>query len=122
MQNILFVCNQNRYRSPTAEAIFKDKEGWSVKSAGLYCDPEDGKPLNKRLLKWADIIFVIEQSQKVDIQARWPDLAWKHIVVLDIPDHFEYMQPELVKMLKEKVINNGVIPQSPQAGQPHGGA
>lgn len=116
MQNILFVCNQNRYRSPTAEAIFKDKEGWSVKSAGLY---EGSKHLlTKRLVKWADAIYVMEQCQKDEIQARWPDLAWKHIVVLDIPDHFEYMQPELVKMLKEKVINNGVIPQSSQAARP----
>lgn len=103
MPNILFVCNQNKYRSPTAEAIFKDHEGWSVKSAGLYCEPDDGKPLNKRLVRWADTIYVMEARQKDEILARWPDLVWKRIVVLDIPDRFSYMQPELVKMLKERM-------------------
>ena len=100
--NILFVCNQNKYRSPTAETLFKNVEGWKVKSAGLFCDPEDGKPLTKRLLNWADTIYVMENRQKDEIHKRWSDMTWKHIVVLDIPDRFEYMQPELVKLLKSK--------------------
>jgi hypothetical protein len=32
--NILFICSRNLWRSPTAEAIYKNKQGIQAKSAG----------------------------------------------------------------------------------------
>jgi predicted protein tyrosine phosphatase len=40
MKNILFLCSQNKLRSPTAESIFCDIDGWDVRSAGLNTGAE----------------------------------------------------------------------------------
>ena len=33
-QNVLFICSQNRLRSPTAEQVFSNRAGFEVASAG----------------------------------------------------------------------------------------
>ncbi len=35
MEKLLFICSQNRLRSPTAEAVFSESEGLEVESAGI---------------------------------------------------------------------------------------
>lgn len=40
MKNILFLCSRNKLRNPTAESVFCDRDGWSVRSAGLTHDAE----------------------------------------------------------------------------------
>ncbi len=55
--NILFVCSRNKWRSPTAEAIFKDRQGLNVKSAGT--EPSARRRVTAKLIDWADTIFVM---------------------------------------------------------------
>jgi len=99
MKNILFVCNQNMDRSPTAERLFKKYKSIDVKSAGLWRDSET--VLDKKLFNWADIIFVMEEVQKEEIERRfWPG---KPIINLDIPAVYYYMDKELIRLLKERV-------------------
>ena len=95
---ILFICNQNENRSKTAEILFKDK--FETKSAGLY----NQKPVNEKEIGWADIVIVMEDSQRAELAKRFPKLYLKkRILSLDIPDTYRYMQPELVKILKDKI-------------------
>lgn len=98
--NLLFICNANLHRSPTGAEIFKDK--YLTNSAGIG---ELAKvSLNKKLLEWADIVFVMENWMRTEIAEEFPkEYMQKKIVSLDIPDVYSYMQPELVKLLKEKV-------------------
>jgi predicted protein tyrosine phosphatase len=49
---VLFVCNQNRLRSPTAERVFGSDPGLEVRSAGV--DRDASTPLTRDLLEWAD--------------------------------------------------------------------
>lgn len=101
--NLLFICSRNRLRSPTAEAIFSDYKGLEVDSAGLDRDAE--VPLSSEALLWADIIFVMERRHRSKLNQRFqPWLNQKRIVCLDIPDRYEYMDPELVELLKRKVL------------------
>ena len=60
MKHLLFVCSQNRLRSPTAEEVFSSWPNVVVASAGINNDAET--PLNAELVEWADIIFVMEQT------------------------------------------------------------
>ncbi len=60
MKKILFVCKQNRLRSPTAESVFRNYRGVQVKSAGL--DPVARNPLTSELIEWSDIIMAMEKS------------------------------------------------------------
>ena len=95
---VLFVCNQNENRSKTAEGIFKNK--FETKSAGLYNE----KPLTEKQLSWADIVIVMEDVQRAEIAKRFPKQYMnKRILSLDIPDVYYYNQPELVKLLKDKM-------------------
>ena len=103
MKKLLFVCSQNRLRSPTAEAVFSSYEGLKVDSAGLEREAEI--PLCSEAIEWADIIFVMEKSHRSKLSKKFrPWLQNKRVVCLDIPDNYEYMEPALVELLKKKVL------------------
>ena len=101
-RNVLFICGQNRLRSPTAEQVFADWPGVETSSAGLKNEAEN--PVTPELLMWADIIFVMERSHRSKLASKFKShLASKRIICLDIPDNFEYMEPSLVTLLMTKV-------------------
>ena len=58
--NLLFVCSRNIWRSPTAEAIYKKKQGYLVKSAGT--EPSAKTKVSARDILWADLIFTMEKN------------------------------------------------------------
>jgi predicted protein tyrosine phosphatase len=103
MKKLLFICSQNRLRSPTAEAVFSEYEGFEVDSAGLDRDAE--MPLCSEAIEWADIIFVMEKSHRSKLSKKFrPWLKNKRVICLDIPDEYEYMEPALVELLNKKVL------------------
>lgn len=94
----------NRFRSRTAEDLYKKDDRLEVKSAGIF--PDAKQPVTKELLDWADYVIAMEDLQKNFIESAFPDEAGnKPIYSLQIPDMFEYMEPELVKMLEERFEN-----------------
>jgi len=49
------------------------------------------------ILKWADIILVMEQKHKQRLAAEYPgEMRFKELHVLDIPDDYKFMDPELI--------------------------
>lgn len=101
-RNYLFVCSQNRLRSPTAEHIFADIPGIATLSAGTKNDADE--PLSDELVAWADTIFVMERTHRKKVQAKHrAALGNTRIVVLDIPDDYEFMDPALVRVLEAKM-------------------
>ena len=102
VKRVLFVCTQNRLRSPTAQQVFSNREGFEVASAGT--DPAAATPVSPELLEWADVIFVMERAHRNRLMKRFRlQLKSKRLVCLDIPDEFEYMDPALVRILQAKV-------------------
>jgi predicted protein tyrosine phosphatase len=54
------------------------------------------------LLHWADMIFVMEQKHKNRLVAEYRRLLeHKPLHVLDIPDDYQYMDPELITLLEQ---------------------
>lgn len=99
---ILFVCSENRLRSPTAEAVFSRYEGIEALSAGTNADCET--PVSGDLLEWADVILVMEETHKTRLSRRFgPLLKNKKLAVLNIPDHFPFMDRLLVEILERRV-------------------
>jgi predicted protein tyrosine phosphatase len=99
MQRLLFVCSQNRFRSPTAEAIFKDIPQVEAASAGLNHDAVT--PLSGDLIEWAHIVFVMEKTHRNKLQKRFRELLRnKRMVTLGIPDIYEFMEPGLAELLR----------------------
>lgn len=102
MKNVLFVCSQNRLRSPTAEQVFSRRPDIEVASAGTNHDADT--PLTAELVEWADIIFVMEKTHRNKLQQRFrASLKKARVICLDIPDEFEFMDPMLVRLLETRV-------------------
>jgi predicted protein tyrosine phosphatase len=100
--NLLFICSRNKWRSPTAEAIWRKKNGFNARSAGT--SPRAKRTINAADISWADVIFVMEQKHKQRMRAEFSQLIEnKPIHVLDIPDEYSYMDPELVELLENLV-------------------
>ncbi|MDB5815975.1 MAG: hypothetical protein JWN23_3092 [Rhodocyclales bacterium] len=105
MKNVLFICGQNRLRSPMAEQVFSSYPRIECSSAGLNHDAET--PVTPELVKWAEIIFVMEKTHRNKLTSKFrKHLNNKRIICLDIPDDYEFMDPVLVKLLKAKVTRH----------------
>ena len=102
MKKFLFVCSQNRLRSPTAEQVFSQRCDIEVDSAGTNNDADN--PLTAELVEWADIIFVMEKTHRSKLQQRFrSSLKKARVICLDIPDEYEFMDPMLIRILEAKV-------------------
>jgi len=102
MHHVLFVCSQNRFRSPTAERVFSSWPHIEVASAGL--EPTATRPITPELLKWANSIFVMERSHRNQLLKKFrPYLKDQRIICLNIPDEYEYMDPILIRLLQSTV-------------------
>ena len=99
---VLFVCRLNRKRSATAERLFCKRQDLDVRSAGTN---EDARVrVNQRMMDWADVIFAMDSDGHGKLQAMFPGHAsLARIVCLDIPDQYEFNDPELVGLLQERV-------------------
>jgi predicted protein tyrosine phosphatase len=98
---LLFVCGRNLRRSPTAERLFRKDPRVSVRSAGV----SDSSPRRVREddLRWADIVLVMERKYAARIVAAFGHSELPVVESLEIPDEFEFMDPELVELLEGAV-------------------
>ncbi|GGE59441.1 protein-tyrosine phosphatase [Pedobacter psychrotolerans] len=100
--NILFICSRNKWRSLTAETIFKNNPDHQVKSAGT--EPSARIKINAKMIIWADLIFVMEKRHRQRISERFPaEVDGKEIITLGIPDDYQYMDEDLIEELNTKV-------------------
>lgn len=102
--NILVVCGRNKKRSRTAEYVFKNDSRFSIRSAGL--SPKSDRKISENDLNWADLVFVMETRQKAKVLELYRHLELPTIEVLHIPDDYEFMNEELVQILKDKINNS----------------
>jgi predicted protein tyrosine phosphatase len=97
--NLLFVCSENRLRSPTGEEVFSKYEGINAIGAGTNKDAETS--ISSDLIEWANIIFVMEKSHRNKISKKYKNLLkGKKLVCLDIPDEYDRMDPVLIRLLE----------------------
>jgi len=100
-KRILFLCSQNKLRSPTAEAVFAEHPSVEVDSAGLNNDAE--VPLSAEQVEWADLILVMEKAHRSRLNRKFGALlGGKKVVVLNIPDDYEYMDPARIPLLRQR--------------------
>lgn len=99
---LLFICSRNKWRSLTAEKIFNGVNGYDVRSAGTEANARI-KVTNGHI-GWADIIFVMEKKHSTRLKNKFGDLLNdKKIICLDIPDEYQFMDEELVELLRGRV-------------------
>lgn len=89
----------NQWRSPTAEKIYADTALVHTRSAGTNKNAR--RTVSANDLRWADVILVMESKHKSRLLAQHPAaMQYKETHVLDIPDEYRFMAPELIEEIK----------------------
>ena len=99
--NILIVCGKNKKRSKTGEHIFRKDPRINIRSAGV--SPKSEKKVGEKDIMWSNLIFVMEHDHREKIKEEFSYLRLPKIIVLEIPDEYEFMDKELVEVLNDKV-------------------
>ena len=104
MKNILFICSRNQWRSSTGEQVWKNHSELNVRSDGT--SPRAKQTVNIKDIQWADVIFVMEEKHKNRLKAEFTGrLKYKDIQVLEIPNDYQYMDSDLVKIMQQTVAS-----------------
>jgi len=97
-KRVLFLCSRNQLRSPTAEKVFSKSHHLDVRSRGLSASAV--RRLTGDDVLWAEVIFVMEPEHKKQLLRAFREEArLRRIYVLDIPDEYDFMEPELVMLI-----------------------
>ncbi len=97
--HLLFICSRNKWRSRTAEELYRDVPGYQAKSAGT--EPGSRQRVTEGLIGWADLIFVMEAKHRDYLREKFPEaVAGKRVICLRIPGDFTYNDPELIDLLR----------------------
>lgn len=116
---LLFLCSRNQWRSPTAEAVYRDDPRVEVSSAGISTSAR--RRVTESLLRWADLVFVMEHSHKQRLREKFPAVVDDiRIEVLDITDDHAFMDPELIELIRSRVEPFLPIPAQPAEGEDAG--
>jgi len=89
--------------------IYRNDDRIEVRSAGMSA--KSRHPLSTADVEWADLILVMESRYKTRIIEQFRALPLPEIENLDIPDEYQYMDPELITN-----IQIGVEPYIAQFG------
>ena len=91
-KKVVFVCSAGILRSATAARIYAHKYNTRCAGSMSYALV----PLSDNLIVWADeIVFV--NKENYDFVKPHIDFEHKIVKVLDIPDKYPHMHPELIK-------------------------
>ena len=99
---VLFVCSMNQWRSPTGERIYSSDPLLETRSRGT--SRRARRTVSSGDLRWANIILVMEPKHLQRLKADFPgEMKFKEAHVLDIPDDYRAMDPELIEELRSAV-------------------
>ena len=107
---LLFVCSRNKWRSLTAEKIFSDLPGYAARSAGT--ESAARVKVTEGHIRWADMIFAMEKKHVARLRDQFGEaLAEKPLICLHIPDDYQFMDTELIELLKDRVGKRIDLPE-----------
>lgn len=104
-KRVLFVCSVGMLRSATAARIYARK--YNTRAAGSD-QVEALIPVTSELIAWADEIVFVNQYNRDEVD-KFFDLEnigkTKKIRVLNIPDQYPHMDPQLIAAFEEQYEN-----------------
>lgn len=96
-KRVLCVCSAGLLRSPTTAYVLAAEFDCNTRAAGLSQEYAL-IPVDRVLIEWADEIVCMEADHAQQLK-RW-NVPPTKIIVLNIPDEFEYRDPELVRLIR----------------------
>lgn len=103
MNDFLFVCQENRLRSPTCEHVAR-LLGYSADSAGTSVTAI--RPVSALQIERAFTIVCMEQYQAQYIRSIYP-LHHAEIEIWNIPDEYAYCDAKLIAFIEAKLKGRG---------------
>lgn len=104
VKKVLCLCSAGLLRSPTAALVLSQEPyNYNTRAAGIS-EEYALIPVDEVLLHWADEIVCVEERIKNALVVDF-DVGNTPIKVLDIPDNYEYRNPELIELIKEQYDN-----------------
>jgi predicted protein tyrosine phosphatase len=101
-KRVLTVCSANMLRSPTiAHVLSAEPYNFNTRSAGTAGFALI--PVTEDLLMWADEVVCADTEHALYIRDKMIEyMLDKPIINLNIPDIYEYRNPELIELIKER--------------------
>ena len=101
-KRVLTVCSANMLRSPTmAHVLSAEPYNFNTRSAGT--EPYALIPVTEDLLMWCDEVVCADTEHALYIRDKMIQYALdKSIVNLNLPDIYEYRNPKLIELIKER--------------------
>jgi predicted protein tyrosine phosphatase/N-acetylglutamate synthase-like GNAT family acetyltransferase len=98
--HILFVCEQNQWRSPTAARVYAHDQRIEVRSAGV--EVSSAHWVNRQDMEWADLVLVMEDKHRDRLKKMFSRLELPPIECLEIPDDFHAVDDaKLIELIRE---------------------
>lgn len=99
-ERILCICSAGLLRSPTlAGELYK--RGYNTRAAGVH--DYALIQVDEVLLEWADTLFFVQPSLMESVKA----LPRHRVIVVNIPDRYEYREEELVLFINAELDRLG---------------
>ena len=101
-KKILTVCSAGLLRSATLQNMLIKEYGYNVRNCGTV-EPYALIPISEALVLWADeIVFVNKENYKHVKQELEKLNVLDKCYILDIPDMYNFNDPELLKICKNQ--------------------
>jgi predicted protein tyrosine phosphatase len=100
-KRVLCVCSAGLLRSPTiAYVLSQEPYNYNTRAAGVT--PEFALiPVDDVLVEWAEEIVCANLDHFMEMTERYPD---RTIINLNIPDEYDYRQPELIELINKRYM------------------
>jgi predicted protein tyrosine phosphatase len=101
-KRVLTVCSAGILRSATAAHVLCQRP-FNFNTRNVGTAPYALIPLTDDLIMWADEVVCMENEHKNVVMNKMMSMdLYKPITVLDIEDIYEYRNPKLVKLIKQR--------------------
>jgi predicted protein tyrosine phosphatase len=108
-KKVLTVCSAGLLRSATLQNMLIKEYGYNVRNCGTV-ESYALIPISEALVKWADEIVFVNMENFRDVKKDIEELGLLNkTYVLDIPDMYEFNNPELLEICKEQYANKTLI-------------
>jgi predicted protein tyrosine phosphatase len=97
-KKVLCVCSAGLLRSPTTAYVLANEFDCNTRAAGLTTEYAL-IPVDRVLIEWADEIVCMDESQAEKLRTLYG--TDKPIISLNIPDQFQYRDPELIELIRK---------------------
>lgn len=111
-RKVLCLCSAGLLRSPTAAVVLSQEPyNFNTRAAGVSKDFAL-VPVDEVLVHWADEIVCVEKSvYNTLMKMHKNDINSGTVIrVLNLPDNFQYRDPELVELIKEQYNDAQPVP------------